>query len=66
MSGICFKALKWGVGVGEGIKDGTDEAYFMNQDDWYTEVHNSFLFTFMNIYKVQHVILRKKKKALRI
>lgn len=57
MSGICFKALQ--RGAGEEIK-GTDEASFMNQNDWYTEVHGSFLFTFLNVYKVQHIILRKK------
>lgn len=44
MSGICFKLR----GQGEGIK-GTEEAYFMNQEDWYIEVYNSFLFTFMNV-----------------
>lgn len=58
MSGICFKVSE------KIIIKGTGKAYFVNQDDWYTEVYNSILFTFMNVYKVQHIILRKQKRSL--
>ena len=52
---ICFKALE------QKTKNKRGKWSILYESRWLTEVHNSIFFTFANVYKVQHIILRKKK-----